>query len=67
MLTEAVRNLLAAVGVVALFVLILNSATADSGKIKAAFDREQAAHDALIQEHKAFIAGNKKYFDEGAY
>ena len=64
MFTEAIRNMLAAVGVVALFVLILNSATADSGKIKAAFDREQAAHDALIQEHKAFISGNKQYLKE---
>ena len=61
------KSMLAAVGIVALAVLILNSASAGSGKIKEAFDREQAAHDALIREHKAFISGNKKHFDDGAY
>lgn len=58
------KSMLAAVGIVALAVLILNSASAGSVKIKEAFDREQAAHDALIREHKAFIAGNKKYLKD---
>ncbi|WP_352338221.1 hypothetical protein [Psychrobacter sp. 16-MNA-CIBAN-0192] len=67
MFAKLAKRMLAAVGIVALAVLILNSASAGSGMIKEAFDREQAAHDALIQEHKAFISGNKKYFDDGVY
>lgn len=61
---EFAKNMLAAIGVMALLVLAINTASAGSSKIKEAFDREQAAHDALIQEHKAFIAGNKKYFKD---
>ena len=61
---ELAKNMLAAIGVMALLVLVINTASAGSNKIKEAFDREQAAHDALIREHKAFIAGNKKYLKD---
>ena len=65
------KNILAAIGVVITAVLILYGATAGAtayaGKVKQAFDREQAAQDALIKEHKAFISGNKKYFDDEGY
>ena len=55
---NAIKNILAAIGVVAIFVLIINTAQAGAGLIVDAFDRQQAGEAAIIAEHKAYIAGN---------
>ena len=50
------KNMLAAIGLMALLVIALNTVSAVAGVIGDAFDRSQAGHDALIAEHKAYLA-----------
>lgn len=49
------KNMLAAIGLMALLVIALNTVSAVAGVIGDAFDRSQAGHDALIAEHKASL------------
>ena len=49
------KNMLAAIGLMALLVIALNTVSAVAGVIGGAFDRSQAGHDALIAEHKASL------------
>lgn len=49
------KNMLAAIGLMALLVIALNTVSAVAGAIGDAFDRSQAGHDALIAEHKASL------------
>ena len=53
-----VKNMLAAVGVMAVLVLVINTATAEAGKIIKAFDRSQAGQAAIITNHKAYLASD---------
>ena len=46
------KNMLAAIGLMALLVIALNTVSAVAGVIGNAFDRQQSAHDAMIAEHK---------------
>lgn len=61
------KNMLAAVGVMALLVLVINTATAEAGKIIKAFEREEAAQEAFIRDHKAFISGDKNQLSDEGY
>ena len=56
------KNILAAIGLMAILVIAINTASAGAGAIVAAFDRSQAGHDALIAEHKASLPS-----DDGNY
>lgn len=49
------KNMLAAIGLMALLVIALNTVSAVAGVIGDAFDRQQSAHDAMIAEHKASL------------
>lgn len=49
------KNMLAAIGLMALLVIALNTVSAVAGVLGDAFDRSQAGHDALIAEHKASL------------
>lgn len=49
------KNMLAAIGLMALLVIALNTVSAVAGVIGDAFDRSQAGHDAMIAEHKASL------------
>ncbi|GEM_PF-1328371 len=46
------KNMLAAIGLMALLVIALNTVSAVAGVIGDAFDRQQSAHDAKIAIHK---------------
>ena len=56
------KNMLAAIGLMALLVIALNTVSAVAGVIGDAFDRQQSAHDAMIAEHKASLPN-----DDGNY
>lgn len=56
-----VKNMLAAIGVMALLVLVINTATAGAVAIVSAYDRSQAGQAALIAEHKAYLASDDDY------
>ena len=49
------KNILAAIGLMALLVVALNTVSAVAGVLGDAFDRSQAGHDAMIAEHKASL------------
>lgn len=53
-----IRNMLAAIGVMALLVVVINTATAGVQQINDAFNRQQAGQDAMIAEHKAYLASD---------
>ncbi|ERL54979.1 hypothetical protein [Psychrobacter aquaticus] len=44
--------------VVALLIININAATAGVQQINKAFDRQESAHDAMIAEHKAYLASD---------
>ena len=52
------KNMLAAIGFMALLIIALNTVSAGAGVISDAFDRQQSAHDAMIAEHKAYLASD---------
>ena len=56
------KNMLAAIGLMALLVIALNTVSAVAGVLGDAFDRSQAGHDAMIAEHKASLPS-----DDGNY
>ena len=56
------KNILAVIGLMAILVIAINTASAGAGAIVAAFDRSQAGHDAMIAEHKASLPS-----DDGNY
>lgn len=69
------KNMLAAIGLMALLVIALNTVSAVAGVIGDAFDRSQSAHDAMIAEHKAslpnedgnYVTDPMNGFDEEVY
>jgi hypothetical protein len=71
---EFTKNMLAAIGVMALLVLVINTASAGAVAIVNAYDRSQAGQTALIAEHKAYLASDDDYvtdpmngFDDEVY
>lgn len=59
---NSIKDFLASIGVIALLVIGMTAATAGVQQINKAFDRQQAAHDAMIAEHKASLPN-----DDGNY
>ena len=59
---NSIKDFLASIGVIALLVLGMTAATAGVQQINKAFDRQDSAHDAMIAEHKAYLAS-----DDGNY
>ena len=59
---NSIKDFLASIGVIALLVLGMTAATAGVQQINDAFNRSQAAQDALIAEHKASLPN-----DDGNY
>lgn len=53
-----IKDFLASIGVIALLVLGMTAATAGVQQINKAFDRQQSAHDAMIADHKAYLASD---------
>ena len=71
---EFAKNMLAAIGVMALLVLVINTASAGAVAIVNAYDRSQAGQSAIIENHKAYLASDDDYitdpnngFDEEVY
>lgn len=70
------KNMLAAIGLMALLVIALNTVSAVAGAIGDAFDRQQSAHDAKIAIHKLdnpasedsnYVTDPMNGFDDEAY
>ena len=70
------KNMLAAIGLMALLVIALNTVSAVAGVIGDAFDRQQSAHDAKIAMHKLdnpisedsnYVTDPMNGFDEEVY
>ncbi|MBO1529623.1 hypothetical protein J3492_00145 [Psychrobacter sp. F1192] len=59
---KLITRMLAAVGVVALAVLIINTASAGASKVIDAYDRQQASEKAMIDEHKLYLASRDDDF-----
>lgn len=59
---KLITRMLAAVGVVALAVLIINTASAGASKVIDAYDRQQASEKAMIDEHKLYLASGDDDF-----
>lgn len=55
---KSIKDFLASIGVIALLVIGMTAATAGVQHINKAFDRQQSAHDAMIAEHKAYLASD---------
>ena len=55
---KSIKDFLASIGVIALLVLGMTAATAGVQQINKAFDRQDSAHDAMIAEHKAYLASD---------
>ena len=55
---NSIKDFLASIGVIALLVLGMTAATAGVQQINKAFDRQQSAHDAMIAEHKVYLASD---------
>ena len=55
---NSIKDFLASIGVIALLVLGMTAATAGVQQINKAFDRQDSAHDAMIAEHKAYLASD---------
>ena len=53
---NSIKDFLASIGVIALLVLGMTAATAGVQYINEAFERQEAGQDALIAEHKAYLA-----------
>lgn len=53
---NSIKDFLASIGVLALLILGMTAATAGVQHINDAFNRSQAGQDALIAEHKAYLA-----------
>ena len=72
---NSIKDFLASIGILALLILGMTAATAGVQHINDAFNRSQAGQDALIAEHKAYLAqDDDNYvtdpmngFDEEAY
>jgi len=53
---NSIKDFLASIGVIALLVLGMTAATAGVQYINQAFERQEAGQDAMIAEHKAYLA-----------
>ena len=53
---NSIKDFLASIGVTALLALAMTAATAGVQQINDAFSRSQAGQDAMIAEHKAYLA-----------
>ncbi len=53
---NSIKDFLASIGVIALLVLGMTAAAAGVQYINQAFERQEAGQDALIAEHKAYLA-----------
>lgn len=59
---NSIKDFLASIGILTLLVLGMTAATAGAQHINQAFDRSQAGHDAMIAEHKAYLASDDDYY-----
>ena len=57
-----IKTILAAIGVMAIAVLIINTASAGASKVMDAYDRQQASEKAMIDEHKLYLASDDDDF-----
>lgn len=72
---NSIKDFLASIGILTLLVLGMTAATAGVQQINKAFDRQESAHDAMIAEHKAYLASDDdnyvtdpmNFFDEEVY
>jgi hypothetical protein len=72
---NSIKDFLASIGILTLLVLGMTAATAGVQQINEAFNRSEAGQDAMIAEHKAYLAqDNDNYvtdpmngFDEEVY
>lgn len=59
---NSIKDLLASIGTITLLALGMTAATAGAQHINQAFERSQAGHDAMIAEHKAYLASDDDYY-----
>ena len=59
---NSIKDLLASIGTITLLALGMTAATAGAQHINQAFDRSQAGHDAMIAEHKAYLASDDDHY-----
>lgn len=59
---NSIKDFLASIGTITLLALGMTAATAGVQHINKAFDRSQAGHDAMIAEHKAYLASDDDYY-----
>lgn len=55
---NSIKDFLASIGVITLLAIGATAAMAGMQQINDAFNRQQAGHDAIITEHKAYLAQN---------
>lgn len=55
---NSIKDLLASIGTITLLALGMTAATAGMQQINDAFNRSQAGQDAMIAEHKAYLASD---------
>lgn len=55
---NSIKDFLASIGVIALLAIGATAATAGVQQINDAFNRQQAGQDAMIAEHKAYLASD---------
>lgn len=55
---NSIKNFLASIGVITLLAIGANAAIAGKQQINDAFNRSQAGQDAMIAEHKAYLASD---------
>ena len=59
---NSIKDLLASIGTITLLALGMTAATAGAQHINQAFERSQAGHDAMIAEHKAYLASDDEHY-----
>lgn len=59
---NSIKDFLASIGVIALLVLGMTAATAGVQYINQAFERQEAGQDAMIAEHKAYLASDDENY-----
>lgn len=55
---NSIKDFLASIGLIALLALGMTAATAGVQQINEAFNRSQAGQDAMIEDHKAYLASD---------
>lgn len=55
---NSIKDFLASIGLIALLALGMTAATAGAQQINEAFNRSQAGQDAMIEDHKAYLASD---------